>query len=238
MWPNFDPGYGADPVGEPNLRPGFGNVSGKYYLQASSWPYNPQNKDETYYLFHHHGDAFMTIYSEIPHSLSVTHADSIAPGDTSFTVTANDGALIGLTVDGEVVGSAEATGAPVPVTVTPPMPTGATLKVTVTKANYYRYTANVETSTQGPAVPSAIEDLTISVIGPNIGLSWSPVTTDTSGNTIAISYYNIYMSTDNPNFIPTPADSIDHVLPPSTNYLDTDAHSDIARFYNVKAIVE
>jgi hypothetical protein len=54
MWPDFDPGYGADPVGEFDLRPGFANASGKYYLEASNWPYNQTSKPITYHLFHHH----------------------------------------------------------------------------------------------------------------------------------------------------------------------------------------
>ncbi|MDZ7623569.1 MAG: C25 family cysteine peptidase [Ignavibacteriaceae bacterium] len=42
MWPDFDPGYGV--IGPENAMPGFANAYGKYYLQASSWPYNPGDK--------------------------------------------------------------------------------------------------------------------------------------------------------------------------------------------------
>ncbi len=148
MWPDFDPGYGMDPYGEENLRPGFANVSGKYYLQASSWPYNPSNKDETYYLFHHHGDAFMTLYSEIPQNLSVSHASTVSSGATNFSVTANDGSLIGISQFGSVLGSAEGTGSAVSVPITPPVP--GIMRVTVTKANYYRYIADVQVTGTTP----------------------------------------------------------------------------------------
>jgi hypothetical protein len=141
MWPDFDPGYGSPALGEEPLRPGFASASGKYYLQASSWPYNPQNKDETYYLFHHHGDAFMTLYSEVPSNLSVSHASTVLGSATSFSVTADDGSLIGISRDGEYLGAAEGTGSPVSVPIT--APGYGTMVVTVTKPNYYRYIGEV-----------------------------------------------------------------------------------------------
>ncbi|TKJ37991.1 hypothetical protein CEE37_13605 [candidate division LCP-89 bacterium B3_LCP] len=142
MWPDFDPGYGADPYGEDNLRPAFGNASGKYYLQASSWPSNPGSKSVTYYLFHHHGDAFMTLYSEIPENLTVSHGSTVSTSATTFSVTADDASLIGLSQMGSVVGSAEGTGSAVDVTLSTLIP-GVPMLVTVTKANYYRYTGEV-----------------------------------------------------------------------------------------------
>jgi len=144
LWPNFDPGYGqAGPV---NLKPAFANASGKYYLSVSSWPYNPSNKDETYHLFHHHGDAFLTLYSEVPQNLTVSHAPSAAPGATSFAVTADAGSFIGLSVNGQYVGSAQGTGSAVNIVI-PPLVAGLPLRVTVTKPNYYRYIADVATGT-------------------------------------------------------------------------------------------
>jgi len=142
MWPFFDPGYGTDDPGPNDLRPSFAQVYGKYYLQASSWPYNPQNKDETYHLFHHHGDAFITLYSEVPQNLTVSHNEILYSGATQFTVTADDGSMIGLSVNGEVIGVAEGTGAPLNIDIEPQLP-GATMIVTVTKCNYYRYMQDI-----------------------------------------------------------------------------------------------
>jgi hypothetical protein len=142
MWPNFDPGYGNNPVGAKPLQTCFGNAYGKYYLEASNWPYNPGSKDVTYHLFHHHGDAFTTLYSEVPQDLTVSHDPTLLPGATEFTVTADAGALIGLTVDGEIIGVGEGTGSPVQIQIEPQQP-GATMIVTVTLANYYRYEQEV-----------------------------------------------------------------------------------------------
>jgi hypothetical protein len=73
MWPQFMPAYGAM-YEERGILPAFGNCAGKYFLQQSSWPYNTENKEVTYYLFHHHGDAFLTLFSEVPQQLAVNHA--------------------------------------------------------------------------------------------------------------------------------------------------------------------
>ena len=143
MWPEFDPYYGGEPTPATNLQPGFANSYGKLYLEASSWPYNPGNKDETYHLFHHHGDAFITMYSEVPQNLMVVHNDALLGGMNSFTVTADDGSLIALTVDGAIIGTAAGIGTPVSIGISPQNP-GDVMLVTVTKANYYRYMADVQ----------------------------------------------------------------------------------------------
>ncbi len=150
MWPEFDPGYPAKnrATGPPDLRPAFANASGKYYLQTSSWPWNTGDKEVTYYLFHMHGDAFTTLFSEVPQTLTVSHDASMMIGVPSFTVTADDGSVIALTVDGEILGTADGTGSPISVPVTPATLAG-TMRVTVTLANHYRYSADV------PIIPPA-----------------------------------------------------------------------------------
>ncbi len=149
MWPQFDPGHGAPPGLDPQLLPGFANVSGKYYLEASSWPCNPASKWFAYQYFHHHGDAFMTLYSQPPESLSVFHDNSIAPGATLFAVNAEPGSWIALSVNGALIASAAGAGFPVLIPMTP-LSFGQSLRVTVTRANHYRYSAVVPTRTVGP----------------------------------------------------------------------------------------
>ncbi len=142
MWPGFDPGYGTGGTSATALRPGFGQTYGKYYLQASSWPYNPQNKTVTYHLFHHHGDVFITMNDRVPTPLTVLHEDHLEPGEATFTVQAEAGALIGLSVDGALIGVAEATGAPLPIAIIP-QGEGGELRVVATKANRLRYDVRI-----------------------------------------------------------------------------------------------
>ncbi len=136
MWPDFDPGYGA--AGDHRMLPAFANAAGKYYLNASNWPYNSGDKEVTHYLFHHHGDAFSTVYSELPTSLDVAHDQALLSGVDFFEVTADAGALIGLSVGGELIGSAVATGGPVSIPIAAQLP-GQDLLVTVTMQNRHRH---------------------------------------------------------------------------------------------------
>ena len=85
----------------------------------------------------------MTIYSEVPQNLTIIHNPIIYAGVTNFDVTANEGALISLTVNGEIIATAEATGGPISITIPGQQPPDQIL-VTVTKQNYYRYSSFVE----------------------------------------------------------------------------------------------
>ena len=153
MWPEFMP---DETTTFPTrfIRPAFANAAGKYFLQGSDWPYNTDDKQITYYLFHHHGDPYSVVYSEVPQNLTVNHNSVLESGATSFTVTADDGSIIALTRDGVILGTADGTGGPVEISI-PEQQVGDTVIVTITKQNYYRYRAEV------PVVNSSGAYLTI-----------------------------------------------------------------------------
>ena len=140
MWPNFMPDYGEE--GETNILPCFANVYGKYFLQQSDWPYNTENKEITYNLFHHHGDAFTRVYSEVPEDLLVIHDPVLVSGANFFTVSADEGAYICLSVDGQILVTADATGEFQTIEIEPQMPMN-TLEIVITKQNHYRYDTSV-----------------------------------------------------------------------------------------------
>lgn len=142
MWPGFMPDYGTTPEHR-GVLPAFGNAAGKYFLQQSSWPSNSNNKEVTYYLFHHHGDAFSTLFTVIPQNLTVVHNDVLLSGLDFFTVKANSGSTICLTVGEEVIGLAEGTGSPLDIPVIP-QESGVIVDIVITLQNYYRYEAEVE----------------------------------------------------------------------------------------------
>ncbi len=142
MWPEFMPDYGSTP--EPRgILPAFASAAGKYFLQASSWPYNTSNKEVTYNLFHHHGDAFSVVYSEVPQELTVEHNPILYAGFTNFEVNANENAFIALTVNGEIIATAIGTGDPVSISIPGQIPPDQML-VTVTLQDYFRYESLVE----------------------------------------------------------------------------------------------
>lgn len=139
LWPEFMPTFTTNPTSR-GLLPCFGNVAGKYYLEQSTWPPVPNTyKIITYKLFHYHGDAFSTLYSEVPQSLQVSHGIAIQADAASFEVTADADAFISLSVSGEIIGTAEATGNPVLVDIAGPLQPGETMVVTITKKNHLRY---------------------------------------------------------------------------------------------------
>lgn len=151
LWPQFMPSYGPYPPPSgfaTEMLPCFAMVSGKYFLQSSSWPYNTGDKTVTYHLFHHHGDAFMTLYSEVPQQMAVSHTGVFLIGQTSYTVQAEAGAFIALTLDGQIVGRATATGLPQEITVVPATVPG-TMRMVVTKANRFRHVEDI------PVLPPA-----------------------------------------------------------------------------------
>jgi hypothetical protein len=103
------PEYGTTPASR-GMLPAFGNAAGKFFLKYSSWPYNVENKEVTYNLFHMHGDAFTCLYSEVPQALAVVFAPIQLAGLQTFTIQADEGALIAFSVNGELIGVGTGTG--------------------------------------------------------------------------------------------------------------------------------
>jgi hypothetical protein len=137
LWPDFMPEYGTTPESR-GVLPAFGNASGKYFLKQSSWPSNGSKKEVTYNLFHHHGDAFTTLYFNVPQYLSVDHDEVLLSGLNYFTVEANEGSFICLTVDDDIIGTATGTGSPLDIVIPPQLP-GTMIDIVITGQNFYRY---------------------------------------------------------------------------------------------------
>lgn len=162
MFPDFMPQYGSNPSPRGEL-PAFGNTAGKYFLKYSSWPSNSGDKEVTYNLFHDHGDAFTCLYSEVPQSLTVVHDTIQLAGLGTFNVRADEGSLICLSVDGEIIGLATGTGAPLDIAIVPQNPPKM-IDIVVTKQNFYRYHGQAEVHPpNGPFVVTdacTVNDLT------------------------------------------------------------------------------
>jgi len=141
MWTDFMPDYGTTPESRGAL-PAFGVAAGKYFLQQSSWPYNTSNKEVTYYLFHHHGDAFSVLYTEVPQNITAIHDDIILSGLDFFTIQANSGSTICLTVGEDIIALAEGTGSPVDIPIAPQEP-GVIVDIVITLQDHYRYETQV-----------------------------------------------------------------------------------------------
>jgi PKD repeat protein len=100
----------------------------------------------------------MTVYSEVPQYLTVVHNPIIYAGVTNFDVTANEDALIALTVNGEIIATANGTGSPVSITIPGQQPPDQVL-ITITKQNYYRYSSLIEVIP--PAGPYIVQNVVL-----------------------------------------------------------------------------
>ena len=143
-----------------DIRPGIAMPYAKLFLCQSSWPYNPNAKQVTYHLFHHHGDPYMRLFSNVPQTISATHASVIGDGATVFPVTAPQYSFIALTVDGEIIGRADGTGSSVNVTIDP-QTNGTVVKMVITKQDYYRYEVDLDvvilSVQEEPVMPSGYQ---------------------------------------------------------------------------------
>ncbi|MBI9037154.1 MAG: T9SS type A sorting domain-containing protein [Bacteroidales bacterium] len=137
LWPEFMPDYNTQ--SEPrNAFPAFASTYGKYFLESSSWPYNTYEKEITYYLFHHHGGAFSVLYTEMPQQITATHEGAIICELNCFTITADEGSFIALSVDGEIIGTGDGTGQPTDIMIIP-QDTSSIVDLVITKQNCFRY---------------------------------------------------------------------------------------------------
>ena len=148
LWPDFMPTYGTQHATN-FLHPAFGNAAGKYFLRQSSWT-DSGVKEITYYLFHQFGDAYMKLYSEVPQELAVEMLPVLPAGSEQYTLKADEGANICLTANGQIIGFDMATGETQNIAIVP-QEIGTTVKLTITKQNYFRYEHFIKTiSTEEP----------------------------------------------------------------------------------------
>lgn len=151
MWPEFMPTYGtAHPTDF--ILPAYGNAAGKFFLQQSSWPTYQEGKEITHYLFHHHGDVYMNLYTEMPQNLSFSTIPAIVEGSTEFNITAEEDSHICLTSNGEIIGLGIGTGEPQIIEIAP-QEVGADVVLTITKQNFFRVSEKITViSAEGPYI--------------------------------------------------------------------------------------
>ena len=161
MWTDFLPTYGTE--FESNfVLPAFAGAAGKYFLQQSSWPYNTDSKQITYRLFHHHSDAFLNIYSEVPQNLTVDCNDVILFGNNNFDVDVDENSFMAITYynetdeEVEILGTATSTGGTTTLNLTNVPSPGEQVLLTITKQNHFRYEKLIDIIT--PSGPYVVKD--------------------------------------------------------------------------------
>lgn len=148
LWPEFMPSYGVDhPYNF--IRPAFGNVAGKFFLSQSSWA-DDWLKNITYNLFHHHGDVYMNLYSEMPQHIDINMLPVVAEGSYQYHITAEEGSIICLSNEVGIIGTGEGTDTSQIIEITP-QDINSEVWLTITKQNHYRYSQRIKViPTTGP----------------------------------------------------------------------------------------
>ena len=153
IWPNFMPtlGSSSDPA---FVRPSYALIAGKLFLTQgafmSSWW--PSQITETHNVFHYLGEAYLNLYTEIPQQMSLEIPPFHPDNQWQYEFTAEDGALVCLSRDGEFLKAAIATGQSQSLML-PQMEVGEQFLVTVTKQNHFRFEQTVTVvSAQQPNV--------------------------------------------------------------------------------------
>lgn len=136
MWPEFMPTFGTEHATD-FILPAFGNAAGKYFLRQSSWDQS-WVKEITYYLFHHHGDVYMNLYTTMPQNLDIEMLPVVKAGTDTYTVKADEGSVVCLSVGDRIIGLDFGTGNTQQIQITP-QEIDTEVLLTVTKQDHYRY---------------------------------------------------------------------------------------------------
>ena len=153
IWPNFMPtlGSSSDPA---FVRPSYALVAGKLFLTQGAFMANwwPSQITDTHNVFHYLGEAYLNLYTEVPQHMSLEVPPFHPDNQWQYEFTAEEGALVCISRDGEFQQAAIATGQHQSLTI-PQMEVGTQFLVTVTKQNRFRFEQTVTVvSAQQPNV--------------------------------------------------------------------------------------
>ncbi|MCF7921045.1 MAG: hypothetical protein K9N06_14240, partial [Candidatus Cloacimonetes bacterium] len=137
FWSDFLPDYGD--VEDNELFPGMATVYGKYYLHNSSWTISSCYRIAVCHLYHFHGDAFTTLYTELPQELNVDYPDYNLQETDQITVNVDDGAYVCLSLANEIFRTGVSENGSV-IFEFPPFEEETILDMVITKRNYRRFT--------------------------------------------------------------------------------------------------
>ena len=148
FWPNFMPDLGT--MTQPEFtRPAYALVAGKLFLNQHAFLPNwwPQKVTTTQNVFHYLGETYLNLYTEVPQQMAI-EAAPCTDGQSQYTITAEEGALICLSHGDDIINVTLATGQPQSIEF-PNLPIGDHIFVTVTKQNRFRFEKMVSVVSSG-----------------------------------------------------------------------------------------
>lgn len=115
------------------------------FKMLDNFPSTGKNVSDTWVTF---GDPSLLVFTDNPIAMTASHASTINLGATTFAVNCNiKGALVSLTVGGNIIGTAYSTGGATTIAINPALATTlTTMQVTITAKNKIPYSGNVTIS--------------------------------------------------------------------------------------------
>ena len=143
IWPDFMPTLGSS-GNSGFVRPTYGLVAGKLFVNQHVFMPNwwPTWISETCNVFHSLGDAYLNLYTETPQPIAIDASFYHPDNQWEYTFTAEEGTLVCLSKDDEILMVAQGTGEPQSVTL-PQMVVGEQFTITATKQNCFRFKKEV-----------------------------------------------------------------------------------------------
>jgi hypothetical protein len=147
VWPGFiDYVPASGPFSSPQYRMGQALEYAKLYMATAYG--ESTTRQITFEMFHYFGDPTMEIWTALPGTMAVHHSPLYFTDAPSYTVSVQDGALVSLVKDGEILGTALSAGGEATVTFSGLLAPG-TIYLTVTKHNRRPYESTILVLTEG-----------------------------------------------------------------------------------------
>ena len=153
IWPDFLPDMGSDTPPD-FVRPAYVLSEAKqyyaYHVFLPGWW--PDVELSQMNLFSYTGETYLNLFTEVPQPLQIEHGLYCTADASEFTLTAEEGAVVCLSKDGEIIGVNKSDGQPYTFAL-PQMVAGDHFTITATKQNHFRYEYEVSVvSSSGPFV--------------------------------------------------------------------------------------
>ena len=148
IWPDFLPDMGGDTPPE-FVRPSYVLSEAKQYFAYHVFLPNWWSDVDfsTMNLFGYTGETYLNLFTEVPQPIQIEHEPYCMAEVNEYTVTAEEGAIVCLSRDGEIIGVIRSNGQPHSFAM-PQLEEGDHFTITATKQNHFRYEFEV------PVIPN------------------------------------------------------------------------------------
>ena len=150
VWPGFLP-YAPTPGPFSNPQYRMGQVLNYAKLYMATVYGEGTTREITFEMFHYFGDPTMEIWTTRPSNMAVSHSPLYFTDATSFTVSVQNGALVSLVKNGEILGTALSTGGEATFSLSSSLTPG-TIYLTVTKHNRRPYESTIQVVTDDMSI--------------------------------------------------------------------------------------